>query len=75
LISALLVSAALPVRKKPPSIPSIGTPPQSFNRFRNGPSTAAKILKMRKSYGPFKSVDVRSIKGIGPSARKKSAII
>jgi len=35
LISALLVSAALPVRKKPPSIPSIWTPPQSFNRFRD----------------------------------------
>jgi len=30
---------------------------------------------MRKSYGPFKSVDVRSIKGIGPSARKKCAVI
>jgi competence ComEA-like helix-hairpin-helix protein len=32
-----------------------------------GPSTADKILKMRKSYGPFKSVDdLRAIKGIGP---------
>jgi len=31
-----------------------------------GPSTADKILKMRKSYGQFKSVDdLRAIKGIG----------
>jgi len=32
-----------------------------------GPSTADKIVKMRKSYGQFKSVDdLRAIKGIGP---------
>ena len=31
-----------------------------------GPSTADKILKMRKSYGAFKRVDdLRAIKGIG----------
>jgi len=31
-----------------------------------GPSTAEKILKMRKSYGAFKSVDdLLAIKGIG----------
>jgi competence ComEA-like helix-hairpin-helix protein len=30
-----------------------------------GPATADKILKMRKSYGPFKNVDdLRAIKGI-----------
>jgi hypothetical protein len=53
-------------------------PPQSKHRHRASTGSgiaAAKILKMRKSYGPFKSVDVRSIKGIGPSARKKCAII
>ncbi len=33
----------------------------------SGPSTADKILKMRKSYGAFKSADdLRAIKGIGP---------
>jgi competence protein ComEA len=32
-----------------------------------GLATADKILKMRKSYGAFKSVDdLRAIKGIGP---------
>lgn len=37
-----------------------------------GPSTAEKILKMRKSYGPFKSVDdLRAIKGIGPKRMEK----
>jgi comEA protein len=31
-----------------------------------GPSTAEKILEMRKSYGPFKSVgDLQAIRGIG----------
>lgn len=37
-----------------------------------GPATADKILKMRKSYGPFKSVDdLRAIKGIGPKRIEK----
>jgi len=39
-----------------------------------GPSTADKILKMRKSYGPFKNVgDLRAIKGIGPKRMGKNA--
>jgi comEA protein len=37
-----------------------------------GPSTASKILAMRKSYGTFKSVDdLRAIKGIGPKRMEK----
>ncbi|HEY6129908.1 MAG TPA: helix-hairpin-helix domain-containing protein [Candidatus Acidoferrum sp.] len=37
-----------------------------------GPSTADKILKMRRSYGAFKSVDdLRAIKGIGPKRMEK----
>jgi len=37
-----------------------------------GPSTADKILKMRKSYGQFKSVDdLRAIKGIGAKRMEK----
>lgn len=37
-----------------------------------GPATADKILQMRKSYGPFKSVDdLRAIKGIGPKRLEK----
>jgi hypothetical protein len=39
---------------------------------RDRPSTADRILKMRKSYGPFKSVDdLRAIKGIGPKRMEK----
>ena len=37
-----------------------------------GPSTADKILKMRKSYGTFKSVnDLTAIRGIGPKRLEK----
>lgn len=37
-----------------------------------GPSTADKILQMRKSYGAFKSVDdLLAIKGVGPKKLDK----
>ena len=37
-----------------------------------GPSTAGKILQVRKSYGSFKSVDdLQAIKGIGPKKLDK----
>jgi competence ComEA-like helix-hairpin-helix protein len=37
-----------------------------------GPATADKILKMRKSYGPFKSVDdLLAIRGLGPKRLDK----
>ena len=37
-----------------------------------GPSAADKILKMRRSYGQFKSVgDLRAIKGIAPKRLEK----
>ncbi len=37
-----------------------------------GPVTAEKILQMRKSYGPFKSVDdLSAIRGIGPKRLEK----
>src|SRR5258707_13629661 len=37
-----------------------------------GPSTAEKILQMRKSYGPFKSVDdLLAIRGLGPKRLEK----
>jgi competence ComEA-like helix-hairpin-helix protein len=37
-----------------------------------GPSTAEKILKMRKSYGTFKIVnDLTAIRGIGPERLEK----
>jgi len=37
-----------------------------------GPSTADKILQMRKSYGAFKSVDdLLAVRGIGPKRLEK----
>jgi competence protein ComEA len=37
-----------------------------------GPATAEKILQMRKSYGPFKSVDdLLAIRGLGPKRLEK----
>src|SRR5260370_30201470 len=37
-----------------------------------GPATADKILKMRKSYGAFKSVDdLLAIRGLGPKRLEK----
>jgi competence ComEA-like helix-hairpin-helix protein len=37
-----------------------------------GPSTAEKILQMRKSYGPFKSVDdLKAVRGLGPKRLEK----
>ena len=37
-----------------------------------GPSTATKILQMRKSYGAFKSLnDLMAIRGIGPKRLEK----
>jgi competence ComEA-like helix-hairpin-helix protein len=37
-----------------------------------GPSTAEKILQMRKSYGAFKSVnDLMAIRGLGPKRLEK----
>ena len=37
-----------------------------------GPSTAEKILQMRKSYGAFKSVDdLLAIRGLGPKRLEK----
>jgi competence ComEA-like helix-hairpin-helix protein len=37
-----------------------------------GPATADKILKMRRSYGPFKSVDdLLAIRGLGPKRLDK----
>lgn len=76
---ALAISAAgvprLAANKKPPLTPvNLNTATalelQQVPGIR--PSTADKILKMRKSYGPFKSVDdLRAIKGIGPKRIEK----
>jgi|SRR5579859_6655571 len=67
---AALFAAATFATKKPPLHP-INLNTANSQQLQEvpgiGPATADKILKMRKSYGPFKSVDdLRAIKGIGP---------
>jgi comEA protein len=70
---ALVVS--LPAKKKPPAAP-INLNTASSEELQQvpgiGPVTAEKILQMRKSYGPFKSVDdLSAIRGIGPKRLEK----
>jgi competence ComEA-like helix-hairpin-helix protein len=62
-------------KKKPPAHP-INLNSASSAELQQvpgiGPSTADKILQMRKSYGAFKSVDdLLAIKGIGPKRLEK----
>lgn len=62
-------------KKKPPTHP-INLNSASSAELQQvpgiGPSTADKILEMRKSYGAFKSVDdLLAIKGIGPKRLEK----
>jgi competence protein ComEA len=68
----LAVSSAT---KKPPAEPvNINTADSTQLQLVPGigPSTAEKILKMRKSYGTFKSVnDLTAIRGIGPKRLEK----
>ena len=72
---AALFAAATFATKKPPLHPvNLNTAnAQDLQQVPGiGPATADKILKMRKSYGPFKSVDdLRAIKGIGPKRLEK----
>lgn len=70
-----LAVPAQPAKKKPPLHPvnlNTATASELQQVPGIGPSTADKILKMRKAYGPFKSVDdLRAIKGIGPKRMAK----
>ena len=56
-------------RKKPPARPvniNTATSAELQQVPGIGPATAQKILQMRKSYGPFKSVDdLLAIRGLG----------
>jgi len=70
-----LVWVSVEAKKKPPLHP-INLNTANSEQLQEvpgiGPATADKILKMRKSYGPFKSVDdLRAIKGIGPKRLEK----
>ncbi|HET8921376.1 MAG TPA: helix-hairpin-helix domain-containing protein [Candidatus Acidoferrum sp.] len=70
-----LFSAGSFAKKKPPEKPvNINT--ASSEQLQTvpgiGPVTAEKILKMRKSYGAFKSVDdLLAIRGLGPKRLDK----
>ena len=78
LLSCLLIlccADAVLAKKKPPTHP-INLNSASAAELQQvpgiGPSTADKILEMRKSYGAFKSVDdLLAIKGIGPKRLEK----
>jgi competence protein ComEA len=67
--------AASSATKKPPAQPvNINTADSTQLQLVPGigPSTAEKILQMRKSYGSFKSVnDLTAIRGIGPKRLEK----
>jgi competence ComEA-like helix-hairpin-helix protein len=77
-LAIIIVSApVLRANKKPPLQPvnlNTATALELQQVPGIGPSMADKILKMRKSYGQFKSVDdLRAIKGSDRSAWKKCA--
>jgi competence ComEA-like helix-hairpin-helix protein len=73
LIFTVLVAAA--GKKKPPAQPvNINTAnSEQLQQVPGiGPATADKILQMRKSYGPFKSVDdLLAIRGLGAKRLEK----
>ena len=70
-----LLLAVSSATKKPPAQPvNINTADSTQLQLVPGigPSTAEKILQMRKSYGAFKSVnDLTAIRGIGPKRLEK----
>ena len=74
-VIALFAISAANANKKPPLRPvnlNTATALELQQVPGIGPSTADKILKMRKSYGVFKTVDdLRAIKGIGPKRMEK----
>jgi competence ComEA-like helix-hairpin-helix protein len=74
-LATIFVAPVLAGNKKPPLQPvnlNTATALELQQVPGIGPSTADKIMKMRKSYGQFKSVDdLRAIKGIGPKRMEK----
>ncbi|PYT52005.1 MAG: hypothetical protein DMG44_00125 [Acidobacteria bacterium] len=65
----LFSQTSLATKKKPPERPvnlNTATSEQLQQVPGIGPATAGKILQMRKTYGPFKSVDdLLAIRGLG----------
>jgi competence ComEA-like helix-hairpin-helix protein len=65
----LLSQSSLAAKKKPPERP-VNLNTANSEQLQQvpgiGPATAGKILQMRKTYGPFKSVDdLLAIRGLG----------
>lgn len=66
----LFLSASLSANKKKPPTRPLNINTATSEELQQvpgiGPATAQKILQMRKSYGPFKSVDdLLAIRGLG----------
>jgi competence protein ComEA len=68
-LSLAISGVAFAGKKKPPTRPvniNTATSAELQQVPGIGPATAQKILQMRKSYGPFKSVDdLLAIRGLG----------
>jgi len=71
----LFSQSLLATKKKPPERPvnlNTATSEQLQQVPGIGPVTAGKILQMRKTYGPFKSVDdLLAIRGLGAKRLEK----
>jgi len=69
LVAFCALAVSLPAKKKPPAAPiNLNTATSDELQLVPGigPVTAEKILQIRKSYGPFKSVDdLLAIRGLG----------
>ena len=76
LVFGLLFSqSSLATKKKPPEKP-VNLNTASSEQLQQvpgiGPATAGKVLQMRKTYGPFKSVDdLLAIRGLGAKRLEK----
>jgi len=74
-LSLICAPAVLAGKKKPPARPvniNTATSEELQQVPGIGPATAEKILQMRKSYGPFKSVDdLLAIRGLGAKRLEK----
>jgi competence ComEA-like helix-hairpin-helix protein len=74
-LSLIFCAAMFPAKKKPPARPvnlNTATSQELQQVPGIGPATAEKILQMRKSYGPFKSVDdLLAIRGLGAKRLEK----
>ena len=74
-IGLLLSQSSLAAKKKPPERP-VNLNTANSEQLQQvpgiGPATAGKILQMRKTYGPFKSVDdLLAIRGLGAKRLEK----